>query len=806
LQLLTDPDEIRDVLEAYGEKAPESPAAAHQKLVDVLRGVSEEALLNVCFALAANFARMSQEILDLCGDFGITGQIQMSTAKLDVPTSGLDSSWAFALDPRFGPDADQRANSIAGAVETLARRLDPKRFINGKTERRETDLGRALRESPDPRHHVYRDVLDGAEEDVHYDVVRESDLRLVTSALEEIQTLRLQTPSPTPVAVAFDGLEKRGKALIDAMMNVKQIRGEPSPGTLALCDEILLLIAQARELAEETAAAERTQGGFRDFLRTDFWFQRWRIYELWVLTRVLRVLARVGGETQLLRSEGGIWRLQYGRDASPVASAAFPNGRVDIFYQLFEGAQEGADMPDIALRDVTGDYVAVIDPKHGKSYRRNKVDDILRRYAMHFRAGLTAMVNYYPMPDYDFSEHRIGARRSLLASDIAPGTVRLRRLEVNLEDLLLARNFAPRETIANRQQLAPKRPAPRSGVLVYYVDKAREVDEPAGVWSSSGLIPALAPWLDKETQVFAPAPGGRTCVVSRAAEWTLLRERKSPQKIDILTGIQLGSFERGGGWNPQGTKYAVCSDSVLKIISDSGAVVLSMPLSSDSGEDFTALGWTASGMSLLFEVRSQSSLTEVPGKLKRLDLRESSPLLFEYPVEVRSKSISLQMGEAFGIGNERGTFVRTAAGDRLILSADERQLAAQDADGEAEEFIAASPSGRYLITKGPYSLHHREGVRLLKILSPSDETELPLIRFFGDIQGQIRWSPDESRLAFNVFSREDRQHRLMVARIGDRHAVPVSEGGSLFGWLSEALVNWLGRNAEIGDPNCQSPG
>ena len=33
----------------------------------------------------------------------------------------------------------------------------------------------------------------------------------------------------------------------------------------------------------------------------------------------------------------------------------------------------------------------------------------------------------------------------------------------------------------------------------------------------------------------------------------------------------------------------------------------------------------------------------------------------------------------------------------------------------------------------------------------------------------------------------------MLARIGDRHAVPVSQNHGLFGWLTPALIQRLGR-------------
>src|SRR5262249_39780957 len=157
-------------------------------------------------------------------------------------------------------------------------------------------------------------------------------------------------------------------------------------------------------------------------------------------------------------------------------------------------------------------------------------------------------------------------------------------------------------------------------------------------------------------------------------------------------------------WNPQGTRYAICSDGRLTVIGDSGSVVLSTQLTSDEDEIVKTLGWAASGQALIFELGVRLSLTETPGKLRRLDLRASPPAIFDYDISFKSK-FNMEVGEVLGMGNESGTVIRTAAGAKYRLNPDEVQIAHESGE---HEWIAASPSGRYRMAKGPVSRHHHD--------------------------------------------------------------------------------------------------
>ncbi len=54
-------------------------------------------------------------------------------------------------------------------------------------------------------------------------------------------------------------------------------------------------------------------------------------------------------------------------------------------------------MPDIALRKKDGEFLVILDPKHGTSYGRAVLADLAKRYARAFSSNLTVIHNFYPM-------------------------------------------------------------------------------------------------------------------------------------------------------------------------------------------------------------------------------------------------------------------------------------------------------------------------------------------------------------------------------------------------------------------------
>src|SRR5260370_43968 len=82
-ELLRDPSEIRDLLAAYGERAPQNPKRARERLLEIVKPVGETRLVSTLFEFAQGFAHMLDEVLSFCEDQGvrILGQIQLKSEE-----------------------------------------------------------------------------------------------------------------------------------------------------------------------------------------------------------------------------------------------------------------------------------------------------------------------------------------------------------------------------------------------------------------------------------------------------------------------------------------------------------------------------------------------------------------------------------------------------------------------------------------------------------------------------------------------------------------------------------------------------
>jgi hypothetical protein len=195
------------------------------------------------------------------------------------------------------------------------------------------------------------------------------------------------------------------------------------------------------------SGAKRVEAGLAEFFRTEFWRHRWRIYELWTLTLVFQVVEQQGGTIELVGVRDGVWNLRYGRASEPCAVVHFSTaGDLYVCYQLFRGGRVGreASMPDIALLDgPTADAraIAVLDPKHGMSYRRGRVWKTLRRYHAAYRASVTVINNYYEHPSYRFAHFADGGSHQIMASGVRPSSQPTAQLELVLRQALVNRGY-----------------------------------------------------------------------------------------------------------------------------------------------------------------------------------------------------------------------------------------------------------------------------------------------------------------------------------------------------------------------------
>jgi hypothetical protein len=471
-ELFRDDAEIRELLEHYELDVPANPRSARQQILDSVEGVAQARLLTMLFDYASGFARMAQEIFDLCAEIGlgIAGQIQVKTEDLFLRQTELNSAWAFS--GRVLPDSatEERTNALANELDALVARLNPNSFVKEVVEVQDTGTTRLLLTltSPDPKElEPERKVNKSFMQRVVYSYVfSKADIDILASLLFDLAETEASislAPIKGGVIAAFAELVSRLTALIEDMKSRRVMVGMPTPGVVSVVDEIQMVTMQVHNLAEEMADAERAERELRDFMRTDFWYHRWRIFEIWILVKILRVLQEEGGQVRLRDLSNGVWNLSYSRASRPAASATFSGGILDVFYQLFRMGTQGNDMPDLAVIESHGKALIVVDPKHGRSYRRGKVQKTLARYGKGFEADLTAVVNYTPMPSYHFDDARRGLHRWLLASDIRPGSLTTRRFELACSDVLLGRGYhlgaQPPSMIQHKTRQSPARAA-----------------------------------------------------------------------------------------------------------------------------------------------------------------------------------------------------------------------------------------------------------------------------------------------------------------------------------------------------------
>ena len=806
-ELLTDDEEARDLLQLYGIEAPDKEQTK-QHLDQLIAQIGEGQLLASLFELASSLALMAQEIFDLAleAGVGIQGQVQFPTERTPLALSALDSGWAFSSASPMNTDVNERAQALISRLSAIVDDLDPKQLIKKAEETYETELGRALSQRTDLQAQALRSALP-VEETNDFEAFSEADKRGVSSALNALHQAQSHLSGihlPSGVKATFDELERRCQVILDAMAKAEGQDGEAANPTIsALADEIQMVSMRLRELAEETSEAVRAEGGFRDFLKSDFWFQRWRIYELWVLSRVLRTLQRVDGRITLRRVINGVWQLKYGRDYEPIATCEIGGRHLDFYYQLYREDRDAtelpdekvADMPDIAVfervcesnTDIDsksaffGRAVAVIDPKHGLSFNYKKVDEVLRRYAQQFQPALTAVVNYYPMRAYPFNLSILHEKRLILASGVAPGSVSLRRLELSLEDTLLSLNLVSPNPIAEPPKIKPLRRRAETGVLLYIATRTIEVDEPEGLWILSergGVVPVPEGLkvVDEVIQAIHSTADGAVCVLETSKQLVWLVEKRKPRVIN-----KPDNLHRSIGWNPHGVYFAATSGDGLCFWTRDGSERDLIPISGGIKYDDNAV-WDPIGDAVILQVHGGYSS---PTRLMRFDLSGHQTLLYE----ASQKDFLNTYLTVITLGQKERALINSSLGSLLLTNAGVQQWE------ESEAPLAASPSDAYRIFDGPRSKHWKEDVQLLRLETSSAQTKpLPLVRFRGRLGSAIRWSFDESRFAFLV-SRDDadgtRMKTLMYARLGDRYAEAVSLPGQdpqIFGWVMRSLL------------------
>ena len=808
-ELLRDDSDIRDLLEAYGETVPEDDKLARQKLKRLLDQVSNTSLISTLLDQTQQFAMMCRELFDFCVEvgLGISGEIQVKTDEAFLQETAFNSGWVYSGRASWHANITNRANALASELEDLSTRLAPEEFVESRRERVDGPELARMRRSPFPEARLQARIMARSLQKTNYhDCFLEGDFvalqQLSAHVMESAAQLPRANLGPALLAALFE-FSARCEDLSRTMADNLEPGPESAP-TTELVDNSLVVLAAIRSLAEDAADAERAERGLCDFLRSDFWYQRWRIYELWLLVRILKLLRRCGARIQLKRVANGAWNLEYSRATEPVATCTFPTGTAELYYQLYRKKKEAetpesqcqpagvqppqangttkpvrkADMPDLALLVPGAAPVLIVDPKHGRSYSKKKVKRVLTLYSS-LGADFTAVVNYFPMKAYPLEEFREGTRRMVLLSDVRLNGSGLKELEAMLEDTLNARHLSG----PNEQPLAPistDREPPKPSYLLYWADKDREVDEKRGLWvtqDQSGPI-ALEEFgalVKEKPKAISATVDGSKCILQEEKRIILL---SVGHETKIREG--LNDCYASLGWSNTGKLYCYRSYRQLHFLDGEGRDAGDTSIPDDRLD--AVFAWMPDAESLICAMQAPRGAPPVVYSLH--EGREWREIL-------RARGCGYDADATLRVLGPRHGVVLFYGDSAFRLHPDRAETVAM------APILSASPSGLYRLSQGEKS--RREGVTLLTVEKWNCAMERPhYIRFFGVIEGQICWSPDERQIAF-LATRVDKhgqrysnsEDRLLSARIRERHAFPASMPGqwvSHFAWVRHAVI------------------
>jgi hypothetical protein len=752
--LIRDPGDVRELLDVFDVEQPEKDRDARTRLLAVLSAQEEGHVWELLIRHATGFAAMAHSILDWCEevDTAIAGRIQIDSSTPPVTRQALDTSWVAAAG-RAVPGGDDEAVSaaMAGAL-ALTARMNAQDLLVRYADRWPgyIDAGGTYQRGARRNHHS----------------ISPRDLGALASLRAEVETAthaRAASAAPPAVQAALTHLSSALTMMRNELHREEARDAPPSPGVEDLIRQVRALLIQTALVRDRTGEAERVAAGLGDFLRTEFWLQRWRIYEIWVLVEVLRALGVAGGRVTLLGVSNSAWSIPYGNSQTPTATISFPQGDLRLYYQWRPQGTDGTNMPDIAVTDTADNALLILDPKHGRSYGRTKVARTLNRYASAFDAPLTGVVNYYPMPRYGYENPAMSSDRKLLASDISPGSANAQRLKEAMVALFVREGYSdPTSQPASRRV---KRPVRGESVLLYWATREREIDEPAGWWvyrQETGPQPVELPTIDGLQFAAASPDGARLLLIG--------------QNLQILGGATIDSVSasrtKDTRWSASGDKFFVLQHDSLRVYSHDGQLMSSLDMNG-----LEAASWLlASGDETVAVLRRQYQkapeiwFLDAHGERKVAELESGA----DTPSGFRASMIPGRVVFKYGY---RGWF---RAGEDGMAPTDDR------------EPVDVSPDGRWTVDEVREG--RQRGNTLIKVTDHSDGTTHPWIRYFGDRPRHLRWSSDGRRLAFATTLGARSGSQVMMARPGNRYASPASlpdQQPSVFAWADASALREL---------------
>jgi hypothetical protein len=345
-----------------------------------------------------HFVVLSEQAAELSLDFG--AQMRAATAT------------ALRVSALATPDLD-----IQGKLDAARRSV--RGLLAGFKPRSVTrydETGQLLRDLADldPRQRMIRELQaeQFRSEEREFNPADAAGMERVASAAHHLQRLgerllsgRADQSGPISEAGAGDlrsALREMANLTATSARKARSMRSWDYPqARRTLPDSQYITVAQSLDALRRALLAgsetEAASDELFDFYSLEFWRQRWRLYELWLLARIVAWLSGLGGEIcDAGRIVEGRWSLKFTRDTLPVLGFVWARQRFDLYYQYFDATGARANMPDLALRQHDGAFVFVLDPKHGESYSRKDLNEVCLRYAEAFAPAASCVMNYFP--------------------------------------------------------------------------------------------------------------------------------------------------------------------------------------------------------------------------------------------------------------------------------------------------------------------------------------------------------------------------------------------------------------------------
>jgi hypothetical protein len=325
-----------------------------------------------------------------------------------LPEQAVELSLDFGAQMRAATATALRVSALATADLDIQGKLDAVRSsvralvadFKPRSVTRYDETGQLFRDLADidPRHEFMAEQFRSTE--LEFNPADANGMERVASAAHGLQALGERLlPDGAEFRSALREIAALTATKAQEALAMRSWDFPPTPRALpdwqyAGAEQHLHALRRALLAGSET---ETASDELLDFYSLEFWKQRWRLYELWLLAQIVAWLSGLGGEIcDAGRIVEGRWSLKFTRDTLPVLGFAWARQRFDLYYQYFDATGARANMPDLALRHHDGAFVFVLDPKHGESYSRKDLNEVCLRYAKAFAPAASCVMNYFP--------------------------------------------------------------------------------------------------------------------------------------------------------------------------------------------------------------------------------------------------------------------------------------------------------------------------------------------------------------------------------------------------------------------------